>query len=406
MQNLKLKILVIGSVWPEPESSAAGTRMMQLLSFFTRANFEITFASTALRGEFSAKMQGIASEQIEMNSDSFDLFIKDLNPTYVLFDRFMVEEQFGWRVSNICPDAIKILDTEDLHCLRKSREVALKNNVIHNFDQIVQQDIALREIASILRCDLSLIISEVEIDILTRIFIIDSSLLYYLPLFTSRKELITDYEQRDGFVFIGNFLHKPNEDAVRFLKETLWPLIRKQLKVTLHIYGAYVPERVQQWHNPEQGFLIHGRAKNSQEVISKARVMLAPLRFGAGLKGKLLEAMAVGTPSVTSLIGAEGISLDLWNGFVEDDHQRFADASVKLYSDPDLWTESQEIGFEIIDERFSADDFYSDFVDMLQLLASELQSRRQANFIGRLLQHHSMRSTEYMSRWIQAKNQK
>ena len=351
-------------------------------------------------------MQGIASEQIEMNSDSFDLFIKDLNPTYVLFDRFMVEEQFGWRVSNICPDAIKILDTEDLHCLRKSREVALKNNVIHNFDQIVQQDIALREIASILRCDLSLIISEVEIDILTRIFIIDSSLLYYLPLFTSRKELITDYEQRDGFVFIGNFLHKPNEDAVRFLKETLWPLIRKQLKVTLHIYGAYVPERVQQWHNPEQGFLIHGRAKNSQEVISKARVMLAPLRFGAGLKGKLLEAMAVGTPSVTSLIGAEGISLDLWNGFVEDDHQRFADASVKLYSDPDLWTESQEIGFEIIDERFSADDFYSDFVDMLQLLASELQSRRQANFIGRLLQHHSMRSTEYMSRWIQAKNQK
>lgn len=406
MQNLKLKILVIGTVWPEPESSAAGTRMIQLLSFFTRANFEVVFASTAVRGEFSAKIPGIATEQIEMNSDSFDLFIKNLNPNYVLFDRFMVEEQFGWRVSNICPDAIKILDTEDLHCLRKSREIALKNIVVHSLDQIRQQDIALREIASIFRCDIALIISEVEVDILKKIFKVDDSLLYYLPLFTTKQDNITDYDDRDGFIFIGNFLHKPNEDAVRFLKEKLWPVIRKQLKVNINIYGAYLPERVRQWHNPEQGFLIHGRAKSSQEVISKGKVMLAPLRFGAGLKGKLLEAMAVGTPSVTTLIGAEGISSDLWSGFVEDDIHRFADASVKLYNDHGLWTESQDIGFEIIDERFSADDFYSDFVEKMSLIAAELQSRRESNFISRMLQHHSMRSTEYMSRWIQSKNQK
>ena len=91
--------------------------------------------------------------------------VKELNPEIVLFDRFMVEEQFGWRVTECCPDALKILDTEDLHCLRQARQVAVKENREFTLNDLYS-DVAKREIASILRCDLTLMVSEFEINLL------------------------------------------------------------------------------------------------------------------------------------------------------------------------------------------------------------------------------------------------
>lgn len=404
MQTLKKTILIIGTVWPEPESSAAGSRMLQLLTLFENANYHIVFASTAQQGDYSKVLPTVVCEQIQMNSDSFDDFIAKLNPHYVMFDRFMVEEQFGWRVARTCPNTIRILDTEDLHCLRKSRENALRTHVRHTTDMITAEEIALREVASILRCDITLIISQIELDILTQIFKIDRSLLHYIPLFVQKEALVQQLDVRRDFVFIGNFLHKPNDDAVGYLKTVIWPNIRKRLKANLHIYGAYMPDSISQYHKPEEGFLVHGRAPNALDVISQAKVMLAPLRFGAGLKGKLLEAMAVGTPSVTTTIGAEGISFDLWSGFIEDESEKFADQAVVLYEDENLWRQKQQVGFKIIEERFSVLDFGDNFIQSLEALSTSITAHRQKNFIGRMLQHHTMRSTEFMSRWIQEKN--
>ena len=143
-------LLILGFVWPEPKSSAAGSRMMQLIDLFAAANYNVTFASTAQNLEFSEDLTriGISIQNIELNSSSFDEFIKELNPEIVLFDRFMVEEQFGWRVSECCPDALKILDTEDLHCLRQARQLAVKQNREFTFDDLFS-DVAKREIASI-----------------------------------------------------------------------------------------------------------------------------------------------------------------------------------------------------------------------------------------------------------------
>jgi hypothetical protein len=109
-------LLVIGYVWPEPNSSAAGKRMMQLLQSFIQANYEIVFASAAQKSGFEANLiaLGITEKQIQLNHASFDAFVSDFNPNVVLFDRFFIEEQFGWRVSKNCPNALKILDTEDL----------------------------------------------------------------------------------------------------------------------------------------------------------------------------------------------------------------------------------------------------------------------------------------------------
>ena len=411
--NSNQQVLIIGFVWPEPNSSAAGGRMVHLISIFKAQGFEVTFASPAMDSDYMVDLEslGVSKKSIALNCSSFDVFVKKLNPTIVLFDRFMMEEQFGWRVAENCPDALRLLDTEDLHCLRLSRQKAFKENRHFSTDDLLIEDVAKREIASILRCDVSLMIAEYEMELLQTIFKINPDLLYYLPLLLEPIEDLSiqklpPFEERNNFVFIGNFLHEPNWNAVQYLKETIWPLIRKQMpEAVLEIYGAYPSQKVLQLQQPKQGFHIMGRADDAQEVVKNARVVLASLRFGAGIKGKLVEAMQCGTPSVTTTIGAESMCGDLpWNGFIADDAQVFADKAVELYQDKTIWLKAQEYGFEIIEKRYLKSVFTDDFVKYILKVQSDLKQHRLHNFMGTLLQHHTLTSTKYMSRWIEEKN--
>lgn len=406
-------VLIIGFVWPEPNSSAAGGRMVQLISILKKNGFNVTFASPAMDSEYMIDLEslGVIKKSIALNCSSFDVFIKELNPTIVLFDRFIIEEQFGWRVAENCPNALRILDTEDLHCLRLARQKAFKENRIFSTDDLLEEEVAKREIASILRCDISLMIAEYEMELLESVFKINADLLYYLPLLLeaiddSTIQKLPSFEDRKHFVFIGNFLHEPNWNAVQYLKETIWPLIRKQLPdAVLEIYGAYPSQKVLQLHQPKEGFFIMGRADNAQDVVKNARVVLAPLRFGAGLKGKLVEAMQCGTPSITTSIGAESMHGNLpWNGFVEDNPQVFVDKAIQLYIDKTIWQKSQENGFEIIEKRYLKTLFEVDFIAHILKIQDQLKQHRLTNFMGGLLQHHTLTSTKYMSRWIEEKN--
>lgn len=409
---MKKKLLVIGFVWPEPKSSAAGSRMLQLLTQFQNQDYEVTFCSAAKTSDntFNLNAIGVATQPILLNDSSFDVFIKELDPDAVLFDRFMTEEQYGWRVSEQCPNTLRILDTEDFHGLRKAREVALKKHKKVTVEDL-QNDITKREIASIYRCDLSLMISEAEIEILTQQFKIDKSLLYYLPFLLAPipeddiKQVPT-FEKRQHFITIGNFLHAPNYDAVLYLKQTIWPLIRKKLpKAELHIYGAYESQKVVQLHQPIDGFLIKGFAEDVNTVMQNAKVCLASLRYGAGLKGKLIDAMQNGTPSVMSIIAAEGMFGELEsNGFIEDNPEAFAEKAVALYTNLDLWSVKKNNGFKVLDQRFNKTNFEVNFATHVNGLSNHLEMHRQNNFIGQLFRHQSMQSTKYMSKWIEAKN--
>lgn len=407
------KLLIIGFVWPEPNSSAAGGKMMQLISCFQQQDYQITFSSPALDSDFMVDLEeyNVDKKSIVLNCSSFDSFVKELNPDIVLFDRFMIEEQFGWRVAENCPDTLRILDTEDLHCLRLARQKAFKENREFSTFDLLSEEVAKREIASILRCDLSLMISEYEMELLESVFKIDKALLYYLPFLLEPIDeaviqKLPSFEERENFVFIGNFLHEPNWNAVQYLKENIWPLIRKQLpEASLLIYGAYPSQKVLQLHKPVEGFLIKGRAGNAHEVVKNARLVLAPLRFGAGIKGKLLEAMQCGTPSVTTTIGAESMQGNLpWNGVVEDNPEHFADKAVQLYQDENTWIEAQQNGITIINQRYLRILFDEDFAKQIEFLVLNVKQHRLRNFMGGLLQHHTLRSTKYMSKWIEEKN--
>ncbi|TDX84596.1 glycosyltransferase [Epilithonimonas xixisoli] len=397
-------LVVIGLVIPEPASTAAGHRMMQLIQLFSEADFKITFLTASNNIEFSEKIE---IEKIEINNESFDEKIRNLNPDVILFDRYITEEQFGWRVSENCPNVVKIIDTEDLHFLREARRKAFVEKRIVEREDLIN-DIFMREIAAILRCDLSLIISEFEYDLLVNEFKISPDLLFYIPFLTEKiEESKTPFEERKHFVSIGNFLHEPNWQTVLKLKQ-IWKLIKKRIpEAELHIYGAYTSQKVLELHNQKDGFLVKGRANSVEKIFNQAKVLLAPIPFGAGLKGKLWESMQFGLPNVTSSIGAEAMHKDLpWNGFIEDSDEVFIEKAIELYQDENLWNKAQENGYQILDSVFRKDLFADSFMNKVSEISENLENHRTENYLGKILQHHQLNSTKYMSRWIEEKNKK
>ncbi len=405
-------ILIIGTVWPEPGSSAAGLRTLELIRLFQAKDARITFACAASESEhaFDLSTLGIEKVKIELNSKSFDEFISGLKPNIVIFDRFMIEEQFGWRVAENCPDALRILDTIDLHCLRQARQLALKEKRMLTQEDLFS-DVAKREMASIYRSDCSLIISDHEMELLQKAFKVDKELLHYLPFLLApinetSKSKWPAFEERAHFITIGNFIHEPNWNAVQYLKEEIWPLIRKEIPgAELHVYGAYASQKVNELNNVKEGFLIKGRAEDAMEVVRKAKVCLAPLRFGAGIKGKLTEAIQCGTPSVTTDIGAEGMHGDFeWSGIIANSPEEIAVAAVKLYLDKTLWLKAQENGVVLINNFYSAEEHGELFLKRIAFLQDNLKSHRLGNFTGAMLMHHTAGSVKYMSKWIEEKN--
>jgi len=407
------KVLILGLNWPEPKATAAGIRMIQLIHWFLEKNFKITFASTAAFSDYSADLTilGIDQQHIKLNHHSFDEFVLRLDPSIVIFDRFIMEEQFGWRIEENLPEALRILDTEDLHSLRSYREKALSDQKPFSIADWLSLDITKRELASIFRSDLSLIISEFEIKLLNEKVKVDSNLLFYLPfIYEELTESIVEnwlpFDQREHFVFIGNGKHAPNIDAILWLNRSIWPIIRKSLPESeLHIYGPYMPESILKMDNEKTGFRIMGWAKDVKCVMSEARLNLVPMRFGAGLKGKLLEGFRSGTPAITTSFGIEGIGqsneIELCT---RDDAISFSNLAIELYLNSDDWKKVQILGMDLLNENFTNEALKEEFFKKIMELANNLNEHRAANIIGGILTHSSLQSTKYLAKWIEAKN--
>ncbi len=388
--------------------------MMELMRLFRRQGWPVTFASAAAPTVHAADLraEGVDSAAIQVNDSSFDHWLAQLQPDLVLFDRFISEEQFGWRVARSVPHALRVIETIDLHTLRDARHQCCKREqrvICDVDDDALFSELALREIAALFRADLSILVSDAELALLTRRFQLPSALLHCCPFMFDHARLHRDrpgFDARRDFVTIGNFLHAPNWDAVLWLKQTIWPQIRAQLPhAQLHIYGAYVPAKAMQLHDPARGFCIEGRAESLSAVMECARVVLAPLRFGAGIKTKLADAMCYGTPSVTTSVGAEGMCGGLpWGGAVDDSVDGMVAAAVRLHEMRDVWQQAQQRGFAIARQQFDRHANGRALIGRILKIRSQLTAHRRRHFVGMMLRHHHHRSTEFMSRWIEAKH--
>jgi glycosyltransferase involved in cell wall biosynthesis len=159
------------------------------------------------------------------------------------------------------------------------------------------------------------------------------------------------------------------------------------------------------------GFRVKGWAKDpggARETLGRYRVNLAPLRFGAGIKGKIIDGWEAGTPCVSTAIGAEGMAGGMdFGGFVAElERDAFAEAAASLYLDPKRWEQAREQGAAILKSLYCSRMGAKAWVERLERLVAERGIVRARNFTGAMLWHHQHRSTEYFSRWIEEKNKR
>lgn len=401
-------LLVIGHQWPEPEATGAGLRMLWLLKGFLQEGFHIVFGSVSGSGNYRVDLGklGITEVEIKLNEASFDFFLEENAFSHVLFDRFLTEEQFGWRVRDNLPGAQVLLDTEDLHSLRHSREDVFRRGGEWSVTDWVDHPMFYREVASMFRSDLSLIISKREMELLHSEVPYLREKLVYLPFGMDEPGTVrgVNFQKRSDFVFVGNGKHAPNRDAITYLKTEIWPRIHKRLPgVELHVYGAYLPNEILQMHAPEEGFQVKGWAAELQPVLCNARLLLAPLRFGAGIKGKILKASAYGLPVVATSLAFEGImEVDKALPFVADSAQRFAEKAVTQYTNPVEW--ELALGQQQQGARTHVNASFNTLKKAMDSYPQRHQALpRETRVIQNLLQNEAFGRLRYLSRWIEAK---
>jgi O-antigen biosynthesis protein len=211
------------------------------------------------------------------------------------------------------------------------------------------------------------------------------------------------FSERAHFMMLGNFLHPPNADGLKWCQRSLWPAIRRAIpSAELHVYGAYPTKAAKEKHSPATGLFVHGPVVSLAPLFSKFRVNLAPLRFGAGIKGKITDGWYHGVPALTTSIGAEGMCPPntLFGGIVGNDEEEIAKAACQLYTEEKEWNSQRENGFHLIQTEYSITTNGPVFCKLVAERIGSMQRLRQINITGALLQHNTMRATEYMSRWI------
>ena len=403
-------VLLLSPVAVEAKSSAAGVRTFGLLQHFADMGCQVGFG-TGVKSSSNAKVpSGVLHYRVRYNnSEDVVKVMGELDPDLVIFDRFVAEEAFSSRVRELSPSAIRVLDMQDMHSLRRHRETI-------PFPSIPSPSTSsslVRELASLHRSDLSIVCSSVEKAMLENEYKIPGEKLQLGSFFTKPVEMGYDeekhgYDHRKNFISIGGFKHKPNVDSAVWLAEEIWPRINKKIPdASLNIYGAYPTKQISSLHSPKNNIRVHGFVPSLDEPFLKNRVLLAPLRFGAGVKGKIIDAFRYGCPVVTTPIGSEGIGPDVeWGGLVTrriDDAEEFADAAVALYNDRKRYESSKAAARKILVSEFDETTNLDAIVDSIERVNRDLEGHRQRDVFGNVLWHSSNRATEFFSRFIELK---
>ncbi len=397
------KLLYIGSVWPEPSSSAAGVRTRQIIKSFLsdpKQKWKILFVSPSSYNSFSKELNGMGVETIRVptNDPVMQKIVLNMSPDLVIYDRFIVEEQFGWRVREACPNIFEILDTQDLHSLRRNRAAQKEGKKI-------DQRLIYRELASLLKCHWSWVVSDYEKNLLIEKYQVPHQIISHIPFAPEKRpEQIPSFSMRKNIAFIGNYRHEPNRDGILWFVKKIWPKVRKcKPKLELHLFGAYVPREISNLENCEMGVQVLGWCEDVSVVLSRYLATVAPLRFGAGIKGKVLESWNVGTPVIGTDVAFEGMgTLDHLDELKIEEDADWEILLSDIVSDPIFWEKMSLLSQGIIEKRFS----FGRISKVIQAgVKKRNQESREKNWFREVLMMESFERSKYFSKWIELKNE-
>ncbi len=349
-------VLIIDAMTPCPDRDSGSLRLVNLMRMLVTEGAHVVFLPADLKhmGRYTSELQKIGVEVWYAPFPSATTtWLAAHGPRFasVIVCRHYVARDFLPLLRRHASRAQIIFDSIDLHYLREMRAAQLTGD--HR--QIKQAAITRkRELDVIARSDMTFVVSEAERELLGQ-----DAPQARVEVLSNLHEIAgpgLSFHQRRDLVFVGGFSHPPNVDAVRWFVAEVFPRIRQHLPgVVFHCIGGDVPNAIQALAHAE-GVVVHGHVADITPYMDGCRIALAPLRYGAGVKGKINLSMAHGQPVVATTCGIEGMHLvDGRDVLVADDAGAFADAAVRLYGDEGLWHSLSVHGLDNVSTHFSMD---------------------------------------------------
>ena len=350
------QVLVIDSMTPQPDRDSASLRQVNLMKLLRQEGAHVVFVETALHhraGYTEALRQSGVEVWCRPFATSLPAWLAAHGARFdvVMLCRYHLANELMATVRRHAAKARVVLDTVDLHYLREARgaEVggspSLKKSAAHTRE---------RELAAVAASSVTLVVSEVE-----RVLLERDAPGCRVELLSNLHEAVDAglaFAERRDLVFVGGFRHPPNVDAVQWFALQVMPRLRPVLpEVVFHCIGGDPPQAVLALAR-HPGVIVHGHVPDIAPAMRGMRIAVAPLRFGAGVKGKVNLSMANGQPVVATSCAVEGMHLrDGVDVMVADDPQQFCDALVRLYRDEELWNRLSANGLQNVVAHFSLD---------------------------------------------------
>ena len=352
----KPQILIVDALSPHPDKDSGSLRLVNLMRLLQEEGAHVVFlpANRAQDGAATRALQQLGVESwYAPYAQRAPAWFREHGRRFdtIMLCRHYVASEFLPLARQHAPQARVVFDTVDLHYLRERRGAALADDAA--LRRQAERTRAL-ELDVIARSDATLVVSEVERSLLAT----DAP--------DARVDLLSNlhrvagpgqpFAQREDLVFVGGFRHPPNVDAVCWFVGEVFPHVRARLpRVRFHCIGSDVPDAIRALGSVE-GVVVHGHVPDIEPYMHGARIALAPLRYGAGVKGKINLSMAHGQPVVATGCAVEGMHLrDGEDVLVADDAADFAEAIVRLYSDEALWTRLRDAALVNVERHFSLD---------------------------------------------------
>ncbi|RZB38068.1 MAG: O-antigen biosynthesis protein [Desulfobacteraceae bacterium Eth-SRB2] len=350
------RVLVVDHYVPTFDVDAGSLRMFHLLRIFMELGYKVIFwpQNKAYNERYTRELQRMGVETL-YGKINFEEYLKN-NGKYIdviLLSRPNIAVKFI-DTAKTQTSARIIYDTVDLHFVREERKAKIETdeNVRFETEKSARKWKSL-ELFLANQADETLVVSPVEKEILEKEGLEDR--VSVVSLVYSPESCCNPFEKREGLMFIGGFIHPPNEDGIVWFIKTILPIIQQRLPgIHLHIIGSHPTDNIKSLASTS--VIVTGYVEDVSPYFEKARVFVSPLRYGAGIKGKIVQCMAYGLPVVTTPIGAEGMgSIDGYNVLIAEDEEQFADKVVKAYQDQKLWETLSRNSRTLFEQNYTPD---------------------------------------------------
>ena len=349
------RILVIDAYTPEPDRDSGSVRLRYLMECLASLGYAVTFMAhdCSYAGRYTTDLQRLGIEVIySPRFKSPRAFLKAHGGSFdfVFISRHYVAVNYRGLLRRYCPRAKLVFDTVDLHHLREQRLAELEKSVTLKLCAAVTRRY---ELAMVNAADATLVVSPAEKGVLQKAA--PEALVHVVSNIHEVQASRRPFEEREDIFFVGSFRHPPNIDAALWFVRSIWPMIRQELPgATFHLIGSHAPEAVRALEG--DGVRYHGHVNSLDPWLDGCRLAVAPLRYGAGIKGKVNQSMSRGQPVVATPIAVEGMFAQSGHDvLVAESASDFAAQVIRLYRDEDLWNGLSEAGLENVRRYFSVE---------------------------------------------------